>query len=260
MQTCTLLDAAYGDGQLGVEEYESRTATAMQAPTLGDLWALTQDLQIPAHLLESSAATEAPTVSSPRRLPALAAAVVAVAIGAVVGYLLFGPPGRSTSASESTAAQPVAAGEAGAIVVDPVSPLTADGFREFLRLFELKFGDTIADDVGLFVDDATVTKMVPGQPLRYQRWMFTGGFEPWTPPSIRDRDQETVDLTQLDIDGVTGLIARAPEMVHLPSGRARAVIRSSGVSVHVEDSDGRTGDVRATLDGEVVEVRTAEEG
>ncbi|MFG1782562.1 DUF1707 domain-containing protein [Rhodococcus oryzae] len=42
-QTCTLLDAAYSVGQLGVDEYEARTATAMHAATIGDLSSLTAD-------------------------------------------------------------------------------------------------------------------------------------------------------------------------------------------------------------------------
>ncbi|WFR73020.1 DUF1707 domain-containing protein [Prescottella defluvii] len=53
-QTCGLLDAGYAEGQLDPTEYESRTATAMKAKTLGELDALVSDLQIPEHLVEAA--------------------------------------------------------------------------------------------------------------------------------------------------------------------------------------------------------------
>nr|WP_246045148.1 DUF1707 domain-containing protein [Rhodococcus oryzae] len=88
-QACTLLDAAYNDGQLGVDEHEARTATAMHAATIGDLSRLTADLQIPAHLLELSGAPEAPDRRSGLRWRGLVAVAAVVLLGGF-GYLLFG--------------------------------------------------------------------------------------------------------------------------------------------------------------------------
>ncbi|PTR43234.1 uncharacterized protein DUF1707 [Rhodococcus sp. OK611] len=259
-QTCTLLDTAYSDGQLGVDEYEARTAAAMHAATIGDLSRLTADLQIPAHLLELSSAPEAPARRSglPGRGLVVAVAVVVLLGGFGFGYLLFGRAAdsdQSISASGSTPAQPVAAGE-------PVDTLTADGIREFLRRFEQEFRDTTADDVDLYRDDAVVDRVMPGQPHRSQRWMFTGGFKPWTEPRNRDRDQATVDLEQLDVDRIGQLIADAPGLVRLPSGRIdRVGIRASDaeprVTVYVEDGDAYKGNVTATLRGKILDVQAA---
>ncbi|WP_063051922.1 DUF1707 SHOCT-like domain-containing protein [Nocardia arthritidis] len=44
----SLLDAAYAEGQLGADEYHDRIAQAAAAKTLGELAALTADLQTPA--------------------------------------------------------------------------------------------------------------------------------------------------------------------------------------------------------------------
>jgi hypothetical protein len=44
----SLLDAAYAEGQLGADEYHDRIAQAAAAKTLGELAALTADLQAPA--------------------------------------------------------------------------------------------------------------------------------------------------------------------------------------------------------------------
>ncbi|MFC9786788.1 DUF1707 domain-containing protein [Rhodococcus sp. NPDC127528] len=268
-QTCSRLDAAYGDGQLGVDDYEERTADAMHAETLGDLWTLTEDLQVPDHLRESPETPADEAGQSHRRGLALAAvAAAAVVVCGITGYLLsISAAGgdQSTGASGSTAAQPAAAGEPDPIAVEPIDLHTADGIREFVRLFELQFHDTIADDVDLYRDDAIVVRMVPSQPHRYLRWRFSGGFEQWTNlPGIRDRDQQTVDLTQLDADRIGALIASAPQQVRRPSGRIdlvaiRAYDGQPRVTVYVVDNDESKGSVTATLDGEVVDVQTAEQ-
>ncbi|AQA22697.1 hypothetical protein BTZ20_0699 [Rhodococcus sp. MTM3W5.2] len=243
-----------------MDEYEARTAAAMHAATIGDLSRLTADLQIPAHLLELASAPEAPARRSGLRGRGLVAAVAAVVLlgGFGFGYLLFGRAAgsdQSTSASGSTPAQPVASGE-------PVDTLTADGIREFLHRFEQEFRDTTADDVDLYRDDAVVVRVISGQPHRSQRWMFTGGFEPWTEPTNRDRDQATVDLAQLEVDRIGQLIADAPRMVGLPSGRIdRVGIRASNaeprVTVYVKEGDAYKGWVTATLRGEIRDVQAA---
>lgn len=267
-QTCSQLDAAYGDGQLGVDDYETRTAAAMHAQTLGELWALTEDLQVPDDLRESPEPPADEAGQSRRRGLVLAAVLVAAVVCGIVVYLLSSSAaggGQSTGASGSTAARPAAAGEPDPIAVEPIDLHTADGIREFVRLFELQFHDTIADDVDLYRDDALVVRMVPNQPHRYLRWRFSGGFEQWTDlPGVRDRDQQTVDLTQLDADRIGALIAEAPQQVRRPSGRIDLVaIRAYDgrplVTVYVVDNDESKGSVTATLDGEVVDVQTAEQ-
>ncbi|WFR71834.1 DUF1707 domain-containing protein [Prescottella defluvii] len=267
-QTCSLLDAAYGDGQLGVDDYEARTAAAMHAETLGDLWALTEDLQVPDHLRESQE-QPADEAGQSRRLGLVLAAVIGVAVvcGVVVYLLSSSAVGdRSTGASGSTAAQPAAAGEPDPIAVEPIDLHTADGIREFVRLFELQFHDTIADDVDLYRDNAIVVRMVPNQPHRYLRWRFSGGFEQSTNlPGPRDRDQQTVDLAQLDADRIGTVIANARELVNRPSGRIdlvaiRAYDGQPRVTVYVVDNDESRGSVTATFGGEIVEVQTAKQG
>ncbi|WP_420878898.1 DUF1707 SHOCT-like domain-containing protein [Rhodococcus sp. (in: high G+C Gram-positive bacteria)] len=264
-QTCSLLDAAYADGQLGVEEHESRTATAMRATTLGALRALTKDLQIPDHLVgdgtdrESGAGSGSGSPRS-RHLVLVLAAVVVVAL-IVVGLAQMmsvgGSSGRAASSESS-------AGEQSA---EPIALFTADGMREFVRRFESKFGDLVADDVDLYSDDAVVAKMIPRQPTQMQRWMFTGaaGFEPWTPPTSRGEDQDTVDLARLDSESIADLIGRSTGLVGLPSGHVdRVAIRAlrppsgvaeSRVTVYVVDADVAKGNVTATFAGEVVEVQ-----
>lgn len=268
VQTCSLLDAAYGDGQLGVDDYEARTATAMHAETLGDLWALTEDLQVPDHRRESPELPPDEAGRSRRGVLVLAVLVAAAAVICGIYLLSSSAAGgdQANGVSGSSAAQPAAAGEPDPIVVEPINLHTADGIREFVRLFELQFHGTIADDVDLYRDDAIVVRMVPNQPHRYLRWRFTGGFEQWTDvPGIRDRDQQTVDLTQLDPDRIGALVTNARELVNRPSGKIdlvaiRAYDGQPRVTVYVVDNDESKGSVTATLDGEIVEIQTAKQG
>ena len=43
--TCQVLDSAFGEGQLSMEEHRQRVATATTAATLGELQSLVADLQ-----------------------------------------------------------------------------------------------------------------------------------------------------------------------------------------------------------------------
>ncbi|WP_430332117.1 DUF1707 SHOCT-like domain-containing protein [Rhodococcus sp. ACT016] len=168
-QSCTLLDAAYSDGQLGVDEYEARTATAMRAAMLGDLNNLTADLQIPAHFVGSASTPDAPARRPGLRTRARTAAAM---VRGGANYLLFGrgADGDQSGASESLPAQPTTCGEP----AEPIDTHTADGIRVFVRRFQQKFRDAIADDVDLYRNDAVVTRMVPGQPHRSHRYPRLG--------------------------------------------------------------------------------------
>lgn len=261
-----MLDAVYEEGQLSPDEHEARTAAAMAGATLGELRALTADLQIPDYV-RSPAPLAPPGVSGRRRL-AIGAGLAALAIVVVAGAVAIASASEDAAPAEAPAAEPtaapVAAGEPEPIVVEPIDTLSADGLRQFLRLLQERFGTVVVDDVSLYRDNAILTQPVPGQPHREQDWMFEGGFQPWGSASSRDRDQATVDLAALDADGLARLLADAPALVRLPSGRAdRAMIRPQDdeavVTVYVTDLDDRSGHLTATLAGDVRHVWVADQ-
>ncbi|MBC7301668.1 MAG: DUF1707 domain-containing protein [Nocardia sp.] len=68
-QASTVLDAAYGEGQLDAQDYHDRVAAAGRARTLGELTRLTADLQSPA-VLDNSAPIERPLRRAPVNYPA----------------------------------------------------------------------------------------------------------------------------------------------------------------------------------------------
>ncbi|BCN86108.1 hypothetical protein RE0356_47490 [Prescottella equi] len=269
-QTCGLLDAGYSEGQLTTSEYDTRTAAAMKAKTLGELDALVSDLQIPAHLSEA-VVREAPGSRRKRRGPVIAAAVVAVAV--VIGLVAVvtrgddasprTDPVREVVADERPAAAPAPApipGEPDAIVIEPVDTTTAEGIEEFLQQFQIKFGDQIVDELYLKQRYATFTRMLPEQPHRVQRWDYYRGFNPSGSPSSRPSDA-SVDLAGLRIEGLRNLIRDAPSTLGLPGGRVdNIIVRPNPITdepeilVYVEDPGLFSGHLYATFDGVVTDV------
>ncbi|GAB2634078.1 hypothetical protein GCM10027068_11880 [Prescottella soli] len=271
-QTCGLLDAGYGEGQLDPTEYESRTAAAMKAKTLGELDGLVSDLQIPAHLVET-ALRSATASRRPRRGPVIAAAVAAVAV--VIGAVFFVARGDDEAAQTADAAEGVAAadepaplpapipGEPDAIVIDPIDTTTVEGIRTFIDRYRVKFKDTVVDRAIFYPDRVDVTRAVDGAPHLNQRYIFMNGFKPSMTPSPRGGNPQSIDLAAIDLDRLAANLATAPDRVQLSTGRISDVdVRGTGgeveVVIGVDSPDKRSGSVHTTLGGDEVDVRTAD--
>ncbi|QCQ92975.1 DUF1707 SHOCT-like domain-containing protein [Rhodococcus sp. SGAir0479] len=262
-QTCGLLDAGYSEGQLDPTEYQTRTSAAMKAKTLGELRGLVADLQIPDHLLEAirPPAQSAGHRPALRRLAAVAAAALVV-VGGIVYVTTRGDDGGSEGGDVVAVPQapvplPITSGEPAAITVTPLDTLTADGIAEFLRQFEVKFGDRSVDELNLYRHFADFARGLPDQPHLAQKWRYQGGFKPSGSPSNRASDTTPLDLADLDVGELLG---RAPALLNVPAGsvdhivvRPEPITAVPQVLVYVEDSAKRSGHLYATLGGEVTE-------
>lgn len=272
-QTCGLLDAGYGEGQLDPSEYESRTAAAMKAKTLGELEALVSDLQIPEHLVEATR-VKAPGPMPRRPIPGRVVAAVVAAALAVVGTLVFATRGDDAApettdvaaAQQAPAPAPIPPGEPQPIVIEPIDPLTTDGVREFMRQLEAKFeGDLRVDEVIFYSTYVLVTRMLEDQPHREQDWSFRAGFATSGDPEARPLDTATVDLADLDVARLGDVITTGPDLVGMPTGRVDHIfVRPDPVTdeplvtVLFNDNEDRSGMVDTRLDGSVVDVSPAE--
>ncbi|GAB2634092.1 DUF1707 domain-containing protein [Prescottella soli] len=266
-QTCGLLDAGYAEGQLDPTEYESRTAAAMTAKTLGELDGLVSDLQIPEHLVEAARAS-APAPR--RRIPGRVVAAGVVAAVAVVGTVAFMTRGHDAAPATVVGAEPVPApvapGEPQPIVIEPIDPVSADGVRDFVRQLAVKFnGDLRVDQVTFYPTYVYFTRMLQDQPHREQDWSYRGGFSPVRTPESRPLDTTTVDLAALDVDRLAEVIATGANRVGVPTGKVEDIFvradSSTGeglVSVLFEDKDERRGMVDTRLDGSIVEISKPE--
>ncbi|MGF7121990.1 MULTISPECIES: DUF1707 SHOCT-like domain-containing protein [unclassified Rhodococcus (in: high G+C Gram-positive bacteria)] len=263
-QTCGLLDAGYSEGQLDPTEYQTRTAQAMKAKTLGELASLVEDLQIPEHLVEAAReATPAPR----RRVPGRAVAAIVVAVVAICGTVMYTNRGDAAAPEAVVAAEPapVAPGEPQPIVVEPLDPRSPEGIRDFLRQYELKFGDLQVDDVIFYPTYVFFTRMLDGQPHRAQDWSFRGGFSTVREPDSRPLDTTTVDLAALDVDRLAEVLATGPGRVGMPAAQVEHIFvrpdSTAGeglVSYLFEDREEQTGMVDTRMDGTVVDVSPAQ--
>lgn len=269
-QTCGLLDAGYGEGQLDPTEYEARTTAAMKAKTLGELDALVSDLQIPAHLVEAAGA-QVPAPTPRTRVPGRVVAAVAVAAVAVVGTVVLttrdDDPAAETvvAAQQAPAPAPIPEGEPQPIVIEPIDPVSADGVRDFVRQLGVKFnGDLRVDQVTFYPTYVFFTRMLDGQPHREQDWSYRSGFSPSREPESRSLDTTTVDLSALDVDRLAEVIATGPNRVGVPTGRVEHIfVRPDStdealVSFLFEDKEKRTGMIDTRMDGTVVDVSPTE--
>lgn len=262
-QTCALLDAGYGDGQLDPTEYRTRTTRAMNAKTLGELDSLVADLQIPEHLVE---AVQPPQPTPRRQIPgrAVTAVAIAVAVLAVLGTVAY--VSRVDAAQEvAVAAEPApaplpVASEPEPIVIESHDPRSPEGIRQFLTAYEQEFGDLQVDEVTFYSTYVFVVRMLQDQPHRAQDWSYRSGFSTSRGPDGRELDTVPVDLAALDVDRLAEVIATGPRLIGLLSAELEHIfVRSDSaggglVSIQFEDPVRGTGSVDTTLDGTIVDV------
>ncbi|WP_067437405.1 DUF1707 SHOCT-like domain-containing protein [Nocardioides jensenii] len=203
-----LIDTAYADGQLSPTEREHRTHRALTATTLGELQALTTDLQ--------EVAAPVAAVVRRRRSALVAALVLLLGIGA---YAIFGgddekpEPPRQDRAAPAVEQDPV---EEPVEVADPPvvekAPLeysfTRRGVRNFVKIYRKQFGTTEAVAFGFKAGQVNVARRSPDGP---QHWQFVdghfvdaGSYSDGAADGVIDREfpPGSVDLADLDIDAM----------------------------------------------------------
>ncbi|GAA4487556.1 DUF1707 domain-containing protein [Rhodococcus olei] len=267
VETCGLLDAALGDGQLTDEEHRDRTRAAMSAKTLAELDATISDLQLP-----SDTALSRPEPRKPvpvRRLAVGTALVTAVAVAAVVMFAGTddGEPAQATvPVAQAPAAPDSPAGPqdpyAGIapIVIEQIDPLTAGGIGKFRDAYRAKFGDTLIDDASFHDEYVSVERMVAGQPRRSQDWSFRGGFDTsGSPNSNRDPNLPQFDLAALNLDALAGHLAGAADSVRVPGGTISHLIMRTydgtpEVMIYVDNAEGMSGYLTVSPEGNPIRV------
>jgi hypothetical protein len=267
--TCTLLDAGYGEGQLDFDEHKSRTAAAMSARTLRELESLVTDLQLPTALTDTLSAADRP---APPRRGALVAGI-AVVVAAAVALILINQDGPDPA--PATAAPPVAPlapippaapapdkyADVAPRVIAPIDTLTAAGIEEFIRKYRERFGDTLVYDANFRSDYVSITRMMPDQPDREQDYTFRGGFDPDS-VSSHTSDDPPFDLASVDLDALAGHLLGAAQSVRVPGGAINYIGMQfeqgdPTVSIYVDNEEtGASGYLELSPTGEVTRVST----
>jgi DUF1707 SHOCT-like domain len=209
--TCRILDAALGEGQLSTEEHRERIGAATQAVTLGDLQALVADLQ---------------TDSAPVQLPALmprpkfgglkfgswgiaaAALVVAVLLGIGIGWGLYGNTSSPLSFTSDPGAKPD--GVAPVVLTPPKQLQSLGGLTGLMEQTRKKFDDTMGYRLVIYPDYAVLDHPDPREVRRQLSYTYRGG---WGDPtsSAKSDDSSPVDLSRFGAKATVGILRGAPE-------------------------------------------------
>ncbi|WNG92896.1 DUF1707 domain-containing protein [Mycobacterium sp. ITM-2016-00318] len=231
--TCQILDSAFAEGQLSMEEHRQRVNAATTAATPGELESLVADLQ--------TAGALQPFATGPRsgRGPLVIAGmtVAAVVVLAAVAVVLMN---NDSSSSDTTTSSPSAAApethelaaepstravESAQAPADPppvvLRPLpdlhAAEGLTLVLDEIRNRFGDTMGYELAITPDEATLARPAPTHEQSKLIYSFHRG---WGDPSTRPRS-DTDDLTDLaafDVPAAAAALQPAPGTLRIARG------------------------------------------
>ncbi|MDI9902693.1 DUF1707 domain-containing protein [Rhodococcus sp. IEGM 1409] len=266
VETCSLLDAAYAEGQLSADDYFERTERAKAAKTLLDLAPLVNDLQVP-----NIPTFTAPRTSVPRKFLYVggAALVIVGAIAAVAWSRAPLTPSADITARYATSSvitapvttgsvttNPVAEPIVEPILITPADTLTPEGIGEFLNRYRDEFGDMVVDNASFHNDHSSIRRSVPGAPALTQTIDFRGGFEIDSTPTPRQSGQPTFDLGSIQIDKLAPFMANIGGYVDVPDAAISHLVIDANygvpeIAIYAENARGEGGRIEVTPWGEI---------
>ena len=214
--TCKVLDSAFGEGQLTMEEHRQRVSAATSAATLGELAKLVADLQ------NSNAPVQLPTLHNSRSnssLPAgaswglrLATAAVLVALGVGIGWGIFGgTSGDGDSDGSTTAGEAAKPDGIAPNVITVPRQQSLDGVTKMFDDMRAKFGNTMAYELDIRRDMAMLYRPDPQDNRRKVTYYYRGGWGDPQNPATVDRDDRLVDVTAFDVEKILAVLRGAPQ-------------------------------------------------
>lgn len=272
--TCDRLDVAFAEGQIDGVEHRTRVAAALRAAHIGDLTALTADLQLPgvarvrrgpSPARSVAASPTRPDRDAPGYWPVRIGVAVALVAAMAVAHAVVSRPVHRPPVPPPTAAAPVPI--TAPVVVEPVDLRTDRGLTELVAAVRRVSGGTVVDSLSVRgPDDGGVRIAEPGNPRADRTYTWTPGAGLTRLDVVsaiaRDPDQRTVDLGDLDTTALAGLLADAPRATGVPGARSVRLMvfdPGSGPAVEITCTDGsaQRGTVTARPDGSGVAVFAA---
>lgn len=248
--TCSMLDAALGDGQLSDDDHRALTELAGAAKTLGELAELTADLQ------QRSDAPAGPRPPRSRHRQWFSSVVVLVTLVAgIAGFALMYRPAVDRSMPGRAELEAVAP-----LVIPTPSPVTVEGITLFRDNYRARFGDTMVDDVSFFPEHASVTRQSSVRDTLAEDYTYYGGFVASGDPSSRRSGTVAVDLASLDMVALERLIRSALERLGVEKARVSHINfdQDTGsnprpsVTIYVDNEFKESAFLEATPAGEII--------
>lgn len=219
---CRILDNAFNDGELSMEEHRERVAAATNAVTLGDLQRLVNDLQS-AERAQPAQMPKLQTLSRRNGLGLLLAALgVTALLGIGIGWGLYG---NTTSPLDFTSDPGAKSDGIAPVVLTPPKELQSlGGLTGLLEQTRKRFGDTMGYRLVVYPNYASIDRKDPTDDRRVLDYTYRGG---WGDPSSSARNSSTdgplVDLSKFDAKTVVGILRGAPETVGIKQKDVKSI-------------------------------------
>jgi hypothetical protein len=215
--TCQVLDSAFSEGQLSMEEHRQRVASATNAATLGQLADLVSDLQ------NTNAPVQMPNLKSRPQLwarPAgggwgirIATAAVLVLLGMGIGWGLYGNTGSPLSFQTDPGAK--SDGIPAKVLTPPRQLQSLGGLNGLFEQMRQKFGDTRGFALNVRPDRATLYRPDNDDPRRKLMYDYRGGWgDPYSTTTV-DSDDRVVDLSKFNVEQTVAVLRGAPETLKI---------------------------------------------
>lgn len=212
--TCQVLDSAFAEGQLSMEEHRQRVSCATTAATLGELQSLVADLQ------NANAPVNLPTLRSRPRLSAgggwglrVATAAVLVLLGMGIGWGLYGNTASPLSFQTDPGAK--SDGIPAKVLTPPRQLQSLGGLNGLFEQMRQKFGETTGFEMNIRPDRATLYRPDTADPRRKLMYDYRGGWgDPYSTTTV-DSDDRVVDLSKFDVEQTVAVLRGAPETLKI---------------------------------------------
>jgi Domain of unknown function (DUF1707) len=257
--TCQVLDAALGEGQLSMEEHRQRVSAATKATTLGELQSLVSDLQI------HRPPVQLPTLTAPlkRRAILIAGAVVLVLSGAGVAGALIGSSSPSkTDTTATPAANSPPSTSTSAPAPAPPDLLSLGGLTGFLAQVQKQFGDTLGYELTVWPERAVLVRPDAVNAHKTVSWYYVNGGWMNLGPAAMPVSTSVGDLSKFDVQEVLGVLRGAPQTLNIKNPtRTYLTIESAkdgslALTIHLSD-DTTGGHIVLAADGSVQQIAPA---
>lgn len=276
-QTIALIEAAHRNGWLTGPDRDLRVGQAGTAPTVGELEALTRDIEWHGYA-ETSAGPEPQGPSTTlehteQGVPGSSAippiAWILVAAGAVVlvllGTLLPIMRGPLTMEADGPSADASVEAPHGQQSHRRAKySLSARGVHRFVADYRVRFGRTTVDHVVFSPHNAVVDVPRRGSG-RSREWTYERGRFAPLGTYQRSRGAGTVDLLEIDLDAFAVNLKGAPKRLRIADPTSRYVVvgrnpvtKTPWIEIHLENARGSSGTLYTTLGGRVLDTSTAD--
>ncbi|OBK25581.1 DUF1707 domain-containing protein [Mycobacterium asiaticum] len=211
-RACRILDSAFNDGELSMEEHRERVGMATNAVTLDDLQLLVDDLQS----AEIAPPVQNPVVKQEKKSTGRGLVVAAFGVTALLGIAIgWGLYGNTTSPLDFTSDPGAKSDGIAAVVLTPPKQLhSLGGLTGLLEQTRKRFGDTMGYRLLVYPEYASIDRKDPTDERRVLDYTYRGG---WGDPSSTAKNSSTdtalVDLGKFDVKAVVGILRGAPETV-----------------------------------------------